>query len=155
MRLLTFGLDAQHYALPLDAVDRVVRSVAITSLPKAPPGIQGVIDVEGRIIPVADTRGRFRLPARAMTTLDQMIIARTRRRTLALLVDRVGGVAECPVDGMTAAQKILPELPYIAGVVTLADGTILIQDLDSFLSLDEEEALTAALGSRPEEQHGH
>lgn len=45
--LIVFVLDSQHYALPLLAVDRVVRMVAITPLPNAPDIILGVVNFQG------------------------------------------------------------------------------------------------------------
>jgi purine-binding chemotaxis protein CheW len=42
---------------------------------------------------------------------------------------------------------VLPRTDYVAGVVKRPDGLILIHDLDSFLSLDEEQTLDAALAS--------
>ena len=40
---------------------------------------------------------------------------------------------------------MLPGLRHLKGIVALADGLLLIQDLDAFLSLDEEARLAAAL----------
>src|SRR5712675_257312 len=61
-QLVVFALDAQHYALPLTGVQRVVRMVEVTPLPKAPEIVLGVIDVKGHIIPVMSIRNRFGLP---------------------------------------------------------------------------------------------
>ena len=43
--LVLFTLDDQRYALHLSAVERVVRAVEITLLPKAPEIVLGVISV--------------------------------------------------------------------------------------------------------------
>jgi len=50
----------------VSAVEKVVRAVEITPLPKAPEIVVGVINAQGRILPVLDIRKRFRLPAREM-----------------------------------------------------------------------------------------
>lgn len=143
--LVVFTLDEQRYALPLTAVERVVRVVEITLLPKAPEIVHGVINVQGRIIPVVNIRRRFRLPERELRLSDHCLIAHTTKRMVALVVDEVSGVLE-PVDqAMTAAEQILPDLIYVAGVVKLADGMVLIHDLDSFLSLEEEQTLDEAV----------
>jgi purine-binding chemotaxis protein CheW len=142
--LLSFTLGHQRYALRLDAVERAVRIVEIVPLPQAPDIVLGVIDVHGRIIPVVDTRKRFGLPARRLTLDDHLIIARTPNRSLALLVDRVNDAIECAATDVTAAAEILPGIGYVDGVAKLADGTILIHDLATFLSLDEAAGLDAA-----------
>jgi purine-binding chemotaxis protein CheW len=56
---------------------------------------------------------------------------------------------ELPHDALIAKERVIPGLEYISGVAKLADGMILINDLDSFLSLEEEATLATAL-----KQHG-
>jgi purine-binding chemotaxis protein CheW len=144
-RLVVFVLGEQRFGLRLDAVEQVVRLVAIMPLPEAPDIVQGVIDLRGRIVPVVDIRTRFRLPERTPRLSDHLIVARTARRSVALLVEAVEGVVESPDAAVTAAAEILPGLAYLEGVIRLADGAIFIHDLDTFLSLEEERALDAAL----------
>jgi purine-binding chemotaxis protein CheW len=146
-QLIVFSIDEQQYALHLSAVERVVPSAEITPLPKAPEIVLGVVNVQGRIIPVVNIRKRFRLAEREIDLRDQLILARTLRRPVALVADAVRGVIERPQQDVIATAKILPGLDYLEGVVKLDDGMILIHDLDKFLSLDEEKTLEDALNS--------
>jgi purine-binding chemotaxis protein CheW len=147
LRLLLLTVHCQRYALPLPAVRRVVRMVAITPLPRAPAIVLGLVNVHGDIVPVLDIRSRFGLPARPVRMTDQLVIAQTARRTVAIAADTVNGVIERPVAAVTPAMAILPGLEYVAGVTAFADGLVLIHDLDTFLSLDEEAALDQSLAS--------
>jgi purine-binding chemotaxis protein CheW len=144
-QLVVFSLDEQRYALPLSNVERIVRVVEITSLPKAPEIVLGVINVRGQVIPVVNIRKRFRLPEREIALSDHLIIAQTSRRAVALLADRVGQVLEVLENDIISAKKILPAMDYVEGVVKLADGLILIHNLEKFLSLEEERALERAM----------
>jgi purine-binding chemotaxis protein CheW len=76
---------------------------------------------------------------------DHLILARTRRRPVALLVDQVGGVVSFTEAQLVPAQEILPGLGYVDGIVKTKNGMILIHDLDQFLSLEEERRLDNAL----------
>lgn len=145
--LLTFCLDSHCYALHLAAVERVVRMVSATPLPHAPEIVTGVINVHGQIIPVVDIRKRFRLPSREATSSDQIIIARTSTRPVALIADTTTGVLECAEQDFVAAEAIVPGTQYIDGVAKLRDGIVLIHDLGSLLSLDEDRALVNAMGA--------
>ncbi|RJX29402.1 MAG: purine-binding chemotaxis protein CheW [Desulfarculus sp.] len=147
--IVVFALDEPRYALPLTTVERVVRAVDITPLPKAPEIVLGVINAEGRIVPVVDIRRRFGLPARELQLEDRFLIARTSRRVVALVVDSVAGIQE--LDGRQSLEsgQALAFAPYLQGVAKLADGLVLIYDLDQFLSLDEERKLDAALSGGP------
>lgn len=147
VKIVRFALDEFHYGLALADVERVVRLVEITSLPQAPEIVLGVVNVQGRIIPVVNIRKRFRLPERELSPEDQLILAKTWKRPVGLAVDAVAGVVELPERRVTAAQVILHGLEYVEGVARLDDGMILIHDLDKFLSLDEESALSEALDS--------
>lgn len=143
--LTVFTLDNQRYALPLSASERVVRMVAITPLPNAPDIILGVVNFNGRVVPVINMRRRFGLPEREISLQDQIVIAHTARRPVALVADAVLDVIACAAQSLIAAEDILAKVDYVDGVVKLADGLILIHDLDKFLSLEEEETLDQVL----------
>ena len=80
-----------------------------------------------------------------MELSDRLIIAITSRRTVALLADAVMGVVELGAQQVVATEEVLPGVEYVEGVLKLPDGLVLIHDLDSFLSLDEESTLNAAM----------
>jgi purine-binding chemotaxis protein CheW len=145
MQLVVFLVDARRYALALPVVDRIVRAVAVTPLPQAPPIVLGVIDVAGVVIPVLDVRQRLRLPQRPVQPDDQFAIVRAGRRRVALAIDAAQGVAVAPAHALVRSADITPGLEYLRGVVQLEDGLVLIHDLDRFLSLDEARTLDAAL----------
>lgn len=145
LRIVSFTLERSRYALPLDAVERVVPVVEFTPLPKAPEIVLGIVNLEGRIIPVVNVRRRFGHPDREVRLSDQLIVARTSRRPVALLVDRVDGLTERAEHEIIQAPDVLPGLEYVRGVAKLADGLVLIHDLDTFLSLEEEQRLDEAL----------
>jgi len=144
-QLVGFVLAGRNYAVSLAAVERIVHVVEVAPLPKAPEIVLGLINFAGRIIPVVDMRQRFRLPAREVGLYDQVIIARTSKREIAFIADGVAGVIECPEAEITAAEKIVPGLEYLQGVLKLRDGLIFIHDLERFLSLDEEKSLGQAM----------
>jgi purine-binding chemotaxis protein CheW len=141
-RWVGFALDAQRYALPLESVSRIVRAAEFTPLPLAPDVVAGVLNVGGRILPVYNLRRRLRLPERTLGLDDQFVIAHTARRPVALIVDRALGLIDAqPIEGAALA----PHLRHLRGVLSLPDGLVLIQDLETFLSPDEDEALQSAL----------
>ncbi len=143
--MIVFNLDEQRYALRLSVVERIVRIVEITLLPNAPEIVLGVVNVRGQVIPVVNMRKRFFLPDREVILSDHLIIARTAKRTVALVADAVSGVVEYWKEELAAADGILPDLKYVEGVAKREDGLILIHDLDTFLSLEEEKTLEQAM----------
>ncbi len=139
--LVAFVVGEEHYALPLRTVQQVLRTVAITPLPKAPEVVLGVIDFKGNIIPVMSMRKRFGLAEPETSLSDQLIVADTSTRSVALVVNSVIGVVEKAAEEVTEAQKILPGTQYVEGITRLQDGILFIHDLECFLSKKEEQQL--------------
>jgi purine-binding chemotaxis protein CheW len=149
-QLVIFTLDNYRYAV-LSVVERAERLVEITPLPKGPEIVIGVINLRGLIVPVLNIRKRFRLPERELRLSDQLLIANTARRTVALVADEVSGTVECSAQEVIEPGEIVPGLEYVTGVIKLADGMLFIHNLDKFLSLDEEESLQAAMSKEKEQ----
>ncbi|MBA4396268.1 MAG: chemotaxis protein CheW [Syntrophus sp. (in: bacteria)] len=144
-QLAVFTLDGNKYALRISVVERMLRSVEMTSLPDLPDIVSGIINLQGKVIPVFNVRRRFRLPEREMDVSDHLIIARAQNRTVALLVDEVLGIHACMPAEIVQPGEIMLSMEYIEGVVKTTDGMILIHDLNRFLSFDEQSTLDAAL----------
>ena len=143
--LVVFVLDGQRYALPLDKVERVIRAAEVTPLPNAPAIVCGILDIGGSVVPVLNLRRRLQLPERELRPGDQFLIARTARRTVALVIDEVQAVIQCPPTGIVPARQIVAELQHVEGLIQLEDGMVLVHDLEKFLSMDEEADLAEAL----------
>ena len=112
--IVVLTLDEQRYALRLSAVERIVRAVEVTALPQAPEGVLGVVNVEGRVIPVVNIRQRFNLPEQEINLDDQLIIARTSRRDVAR--DRESSV----VHGMPGVAIRLGAAAYVLPLDSIA-----------------------------------
>jgi purine-binding chemotaxis protein CheW len=145
--LLAFAIDDHTFALPLERVERAIRAVAITPLPQSPAIVLGVIDIAGFIMPVIDLRRRCGLPERPLGLADQLLIARSSQRQLAMVVDAALGVIDCAAQDFVAVDSIVPGTNYLRGIVKGPSGMILIHDLDTFLSLEESAVLDLALAS--------
>lgn len=130
-KLALFTIENRQYALALDSVERVIRAVEVTPLPKAPANVIGVINMQGRIIPVLDVRMLFKLPHEEIMPHHQMIILHTKDRDVALVVDNVSGVMESP--RITEPDSVFPEIKYLLGIIK--ENTItLILDIDKIVN---------------------
>jgi len=150
--ILVFATGDRTHAVYLGAVVKVEFSVEVTPLPQAPRTVIGVINWRGRILPVLSMRRRLGLPERSIATDDRLIVARSARRLLALLVDEIVGVASLSEQDIAAAGAIWHGIEGIAGATKISSEVVLIHDLDAFLDGEEEIALESALagaGSPP------
>ncbi|MBI4420969.1 MAG: purine-binding chemotaxis protein CheW [Gemmatimonadetes bacterium] len=145
--MLVFELAERRLALAGDVVHEVVRAVAISALPKAPAVVEGVVNWRGRIVPVLDIRARFGMPPVPLTPDQHFVFAQAGSRVVALRVDRAVDLIRVDESAVeTAAAAAVPGAEYVVGIAKLADGLLVIHDLDRFLSLDEGAQLDAAVG---------
>jgi purine-binding chemotaxis protein CheW len=144
-QLLTFEVGASRFATPAGVVREVVRAVAITALPKAPPIVEGIINFRGTLVPVLDIRQRFRLPAVPVAPEQHLIIAQAGNRLVALRVDRALDLVAVDADAIESAARVAPGTEYVAGIAKLADGLLVIHNLESFLSFEEAVQVDAAV----------
>src|SRR3954470_10520753 len=101
--LAVFCLDGQQFALAVASVERVVHAVEIAPLPGAPQGVRGVVNFRGTVVPVFDLRVRFGQAGREVQITDNLVIANTARRKVALMVDAAVSVVAAGEAGMVAA----------------------------------------------------
>ena len=144
-QLIVFTLDDQMLALSISSVNRVIRVVGITPLPKGPDIVIGIINMQGNIIPVVNIRKRFCLPERDINLNDQIIITHTSKRTIGIVVNSVIGLIESAEEKIVTSEAIVPGIDYVEGVVKLEDGLLIIHDIEKFLSIEEEGAIDNAV----------
>jgi purine-binding chemotaxis protein CheW len=150
-QIVVFTLDKQFYALSLHAVLKVIQTIEIRQLPEAPEIIAGIINIKGRIIPVADIRKRLGLPTRETDLNDKIIIADTGKREIAINVDSVTGIRDIEPLQLAFSKETKKFTEHISGVVKMDDDLVLIYDLDNFLNLDEETELEKSLNKNSNE----
>lgn len=144
VQLLTFDVGERRIALLAAVVQEVTWAVAVTPLPKAPPIIEGVINLRGTLVPVLDIRRRFALPAQPVTPQQHFIVAHAGRRLVALRVDRALDLVAVQEEAIEAAARLTPGVEYVAGIAKLGDDLVVIHDLEQFLSLEESEQVDTA-----------
>lgn len=138
---LVFTLSGERFGLPLDSVQRVVRAVAVTILPKAPEIVRGLINYKGNILPVINMSRRFNLAEMEIQPNHNFIIVHTARRKFVLVADLAEGVITRPKDDIVTPAGITAGMEFLAGVIKLENGMMLVPDLEHLLTHDEEQML--------------
>jgi len=145
MHVLLMAVAGQRCGIPVSEVREITRAVRPTSLPGAPPAIEGVIDLRGQILPVLDLRARLGLPGRPVEPSDFLVIASLGDRLAALRTDEVPGLAEVEAGALDALPNVVARGRSVAGAAKLPDGLVLIHDPARFLSEVEAQTLADAL----------
>src|SRR5574344_1946931 len=101
-RYLTFTLDKNYYGIPILMVNEIIGVVPITTIPKTPASIKGIINLRGKIIPVMDLRIKFGMPEREYDHSTCIIIIHLtvngEARQVGVIVDIVSEVCDIPAS---------------------------------------------------------
>jgi len=124
--ILTFTLGEQYYALPIEDVVEVAAMVELVNLPNAVPGILGIANRHGEVLPVLDLRlvlGGGNAPIDEWTLF---VVVGRENRLIGLVVDAVQQVEYIP-----AAQiyQSAASGKYIRGIISYRQRLIQLIDL--------------------------
>ncbi|MDX2103781.1 MAG: hypothetical protein EAZ99_08810 [Alphaproteobacteria bacterium] len=100
-QFLSFAVGGEMFALPIDAVDRVLTWRAPTPLPGGEAGaLLGVIELQGEVVPVGDLNRRLGIAADG--SAGALLVVRSEVGHTAFGVDRVHRIISVPVTAIEA-----------------------------------------------------
>jgi len=145
-KLVTFRLGDDLFAADIYSVERVLRWQSPTAVPNLPDWIEGVLEYQGRVVPVVNLRRRFEMPAAPAATETRILVFNADGEWVAAVVDAVLEVA-----GLDAAQMAPPPSlfrgisgDYLRGIVKRGDRLVVMLDVGKLLSSTERMALERA-----------
>jgi purine-binding chemotaxis protein CheW len=146
-QLVAFGVGQGDYAVDIMRIKEIINPVAVTPMPKAPPFIEGVIELRGAILPLIDVRKRFDLPPTPPTRATKFLIVAldigAARIVVGLVVDRVSEPLRVPrSDVKPAPQLSVSERAFFTGVVAHHGKMLMVLDVDALLTSAEKQSLS-------------
>lgn len=98
LEVVTLGLDGEIFAIDAGIVHEILDLVPITRVPGASPFVGGLLNVRGKVVPLADARVRFGME-RKKPTIDSRILVieidiNGEPTIVGLLADKVYEVTE-------------------------------------------------------------
>jgi purine-binding chemotaxis protein CheW len=148
--LATFFLDREEYGVDVRQVQEIRRVTEITSVPRAPEFIRGVINLRGRILPVLDLKRKLGLGEVEAGRATRIVVVRVKERLLGLLVDGASQVLKIAVSRIEPPPEEVVEKggDYIRGVAKLDDRLIILVDLERLLAHELRAAGAPVAGAR-------
>lgn len=134
---LTFVLGREHYGVPVLKVREIIRLCDITPVPQMPPYIKGVLNLRGKIIPVADLRLKFELAKVENTDLTCIVVVAVNlpdktSALMGLIVDAVEEVVNLAAADIEPTPDFGPalEADYILGMAKVKNCVKTLLDID-------------------------
>ena len=153
-KLVTFRLGEDYFAADIFSVERVLRYAVPTPVPDMPAYIEGVIDYQGRVMPVVNLRLRFELPKVDAVAETRTLVLNVAGEWIGVVVDAVTEVASFDRAALQPPPKMFRGLAadYLKGILPRGERLVIFLDVDQLLSSTERIALQEA-GAR-ELAHG-
>jgi purine-binding chemotaxis protein CheW len=153
-KLVTFRLGEDYFAADIFSVERVLRYTPPTPVPDMPAYIEGVMDYQGRVVPIVNLRLRFELPAMAAVSETRTLVLNVGGEWIGVVVDAVTEVASFDRAAVSPPPKLFRGLAseYLKGIVRRGERLVIFLDVDQLLSSTVRIALQEA-GAR-ELAHG-
>jgi purine-binding chemotaxis protein CheW len=146
-KLVTFALGSDLFAAEVFAVERALRHVQPNSVPDVPEWIAGVIEYEGKVIPVVDMRRRMGLPVGDVTHDTRILVFVVQGGRIAAIVDAVHEVATIPKSAISPPPAMFRGLAaeFVRGIAKVRDQLVVILDVDRVLTSADRIAVDRAI----------
>jgi len=137
---LTFGLQGEVFALDANCVREILDVIPITEVPGADEFVGGLINVRGRVVPLADLRVKFGMDRPPFGPDSRVVVIEILLEgvptIVGLLADKVYEVTE--ISGASVEET--PEIgmkwrsDFIKGIGKRGKDFIVIPNLDSIFA---------------------
>lgn len=99
-----FRLGGQHYAVPVDQVQEVIRPRDIAAVPGAPGIVLGLMNLRGRLLPVIDGRRRLGLRSQSISLAhaQRVLVLATEEEQVGMLVEAVEDMVQIDTSEVLA-----------------------------------------------------
>ena len=148
IQVACFTIGENLYAVDIMRIREIIRPQKLTSLPKAPPFVEGVINLRGKVIPVIDFRKRFHLMDSCETDVQhkRIVVVALNGVTVGFVVDKVSQVIKLAQDQISPTPDTVKgyDSEFISGVGRLGDKLLIILDLEKLFSQHELDGVSMA-----------
>ena len=130
-----YKLDEEYYGIDINFVETIEKVPEITRLPNAPHYIKGVINLRGEVIPVIDSRVRFKMKEKDLTDQSRIIILSIEEIIFGLLVDSSSEVLAIDNEKIDNTSSLInySEDEYIKGIGKVDERMVLILNVMKIL----------------------
>lgn len=153
MQFVSFYLEDRLYGLDIRIVKEINPNLRITTVPRTPPAVRGLVNIRGQVVLVMDLAVIFGRQPRPVTEESQIVILKTTAelkrvqgldldrlpfgdKPTGFIVDRIADVTGVTDDAIKAPPPHLDEANarYVQGVIRLDDELQIVLDAGTLLA---------------------
>ena len=145
-KLVTFRLGEDLFAADIFSVERVLRYTSPTSVPDMPDYIEGVIDYQGRVVPIVNLRRRFEMAEMEVRNETRILVLHSGGEWIGVVVDAVTAVTAFDPASVAPPPNLFRGLAgeYLKGIIRMGEKLVIFLDVERLLSSSDRIALDRA-----------
>lgn len=157
LEVVTLGLDGEIFAIDAELVHEILEMVSVTRVPGARPFVGGLLNVRGKVVPLADPRVLLGMECRPPTVDSRILVTEMEldgeSTIVGLLADKVYEVTEVASAALEEAPRIGMRWPphLIRCIGKRGDDFIIVLEASRLFSTNDVSApgraVEAALGA--------
>jgi len=142
-KYLTFSLAGEEYGIGIIQIKEIIGMMPITTVPRTPEFVKGVINLRGKVIPVIDLRLMFGMDPSEYTERTCIIVVeiegKANTAVIGIVVDSVSEVLNINEQDIEEAPSFGTKLDtnYILGMAKTEGGVKILLDIDCVLTSSE------------------
>jgi purine-binding chemotaxis protein CheW len=147
MKVVIFKIDDEEYGAGINQVERILELDRITRIPDSPDYLKGIINYQGRVIPIIDLKRRLGLSECVLRQDSKLIVARQDKGDVGMVIDSVTEVIDITSDQLSSPPGIISGIlkKYVKSVIKLQDRLIIYLNLGEVLDFNERKAISEAV----------
>jgi purine-binding chemotaxis protein CheW len=151
MRALTLRLGDEVFAIEAERVREILDLVPVTEVPKAPPFVGGLINVRGRVVPLADLRIVFGMNRRPPDEDTRIVVLETEiegeATVVGIIADKVHEVTDIEASSVESAPRVGMRwrADFVAGIGKRNGEFIIIPDLGRIFETEGSRSVPTAV----------
>ena len=110
LEVLTLDLEGETFAVEAACVREILDLVPITEVPHSQPFVSGLINVRGKVVPLADLRIKFGMEQKPPTVDTRIVVIELQLQgeplTVGIRADKVHEVAEVSAAALQETPRI-------------------------------------------------
>ncbi len=137
VQLVGFVIGNEEYAVPILAIQEIIKPFSWTRVPQVPKYVLGVFNLRGAVIPLIDLRAKFGIPTKKHSDETRFIVMRHGDDVAGFVIDRLTMAIRIKKENISAAPDAMSgEDSMIDGVGKEEDKIITILKVNKLLERD-------------------
>lgn len=132
-KIVVFRIGNEEYGIDIDQIISIEKMQYMTTLPKLPKHVRGVIELRQRVVPIVDLRNFLLEKEQEDKETNRIMVIKANHSQIGLVVDEAENVLDISTDHIQQVSYQQDALKSIKGIVKLGEKLVILLDVSQLL----------------------